>query len=435
MTSVVGILNKRGVAIAADSAVTRTRKGAQSKGKITTNGNKMVRLSDVDPITVMFTGNADFLHIPWDVIARKYRKERGRISQPTVEAAIQDFFDFISSAKVLWSKSVCDDFIESLIEKLFKDISKIYCKATQPSRGPVSVTRTILDYLTLISRRSSQLGVCPQFEDYSFDEFIISSLPIIDKCFCDRTAEVGSETEKSLFPQEVLDNIRPSFEHTLFKVLVSRLETNGSATLVFTGFGSVQEYPSLISVNVCEGFDYRVNYFFAPEDVVCISESNPVAICPFAQKDVIMSILRGVHDTWYEYATDEFLDLLNSFESDTLPQEWVDEDLGKEFKAMLQDIDMDDEFNKFFRKVTRTFDNNQRGWEKALEKYDLEAMASLADSLINLTAFHRILTFSLEGVGGLVDLGVISRNEGFTWLRRKSWYHKDVGGKDGGFGI
>jgi hypothetical protein len=46
------------------------------------------------------------------------------------------------------------------------------------------------------------------------------------------------------------------------------------------------------------------------------------------------------------------------------------------------------------------------------------------------------MTFSPEGVGGPIDLAVITKNEGFTWLNRKSWYHhKDVGGQYGKFGV
>ncbi|WP_170935006.1 hypothetical protein [Prevotella sp. P3-122] len=41
----------------------------------------------------------------------------------------------------------------------------------------------------------------------------------------------------------------------------------------------------------------------------------------------------------------------------------------------------------------------------------------------------------LEGVGGPVDVAVITKNDGFTWLSRKSWYHhKDVNGMYGYMG-
>ena len=53
MTTVVGILNKKGVAIAADSAVTRTP--VRGESKYTKNGNKMIRLCEAVPISVMLT--------------------------------------------------------------------------------------------------------------------------------------------------------------------------------------------------------------------------------------------------------------------------------------------------------------------------------------------------------------------------------------------
>ena len=44
MTAIIALMNKKGAAIAADSAVTRPRKGIS---KVTNNGNKMVRISDI----------------------------------------------------------------------------------------------------------------------------------------------------------------------------------------------------------------------------------------------------------------------------------------------------------------------------------------------------------------------------------------------------
>ena len=93
MTAVVGLLNKKGVAIAADSAVTRTRNFNQ---KVTKNGNKMVRLSNVVPISVMLTGNGDFMRTQWDIIIRHYREHRGDIKHDTVEACMHDFFRYIA---------------------------------------------------------------------------------------------------------------------------------------------------------------------------------------------------------------------------------------------------------------------------------------------------------------------------------------------------
>ena len=107
-----------------------------------------------------------------------------------------------------------------------------------------------------------------------------------------------------------------------------------------------------------------------------------------------------------------------------------------DFSEQLGEVKTDDLCRHFFRQMKHLLDRNLYQWEKALEDYDLQSMAALAESLVDLTGFHRILTFQQERVGGPVDVAVISKNDGFTWLNRKSWYHhKDVGGRYGKLGV
>ena len=112
------------------------------------------------------------------------------------------------------------------------------------------------------------------------------------------------------------------------------------------------------------------------------------------------------------------------------------EEQDLEFQTMLSEVKYDDIIVKFNKSVISLLDKNQREWLKTLEQYDIKSMAALAQSLIDLTGFQRILTFEQEGVGGPVDVAVITKNDGFTWLSRKSWYHhKDVNGMYGSMGI
>lgn len=456
MTSVVGILNKRGVAIAADSAVTRS---IGTMEKVTKNGNKMVRLSDVDPITVMFTGNGAFLSVTWDVIARKYRQQRGMIHHSTVEDLARDFFDYIASTPVFWSDEACDRILKYLTRKVFdeanNEISILYENARKRNGTmvrPATFRKAFIQNLRAIARDYSGQGRCPQFEGYTIEQFRKSASGILDDFFNDKyDANLGnydipdilkdpafdffnspkSDYVISHYPKDVLEAIRPVFEETLLTVMGSRIEDDFKAVLVFAGYGNDQKYPSLVSATVCEGYDFKVNYTINPKDIVCISDRRPVAICPFAQDDVIKSLIRGVYEGWSENALSELQDITNPWGSNVFDADSPEEEPDFEFNDLLDEVESDDLHKKFTREAGRLQNAKQRKWEKALERYDLEEMATLADSLINLTEFHRILTFSQEGVGGLVDLAVISRNEGFTWLRRKSWYNKD----NGGFGI
>ncbi len=46
----------------------------------------------------------------------------------------------------------------------------------------------------------------------------------------------------------------------------------------------------------------------------------------------------------------------------------------------------------------------------------------MAESLVNLTCFKRRVTLDAETVGGPVDVAVISKGDGFVWVKRKSYF-------------
>ena len=420
MTSVVGIMNKRGVAIAADSAVTRGRKkNGRREQKVTKNGNKMVRLCEGIPVAVMITGNADYLHTPWDVIVRRYRQKYGYLEHSTVEAAVHDFFAFIQSDPVFWGTDCGGGFVWWVADKVFDGIiSEVgdphECDSDDVPCPPAAFIQAFRHAAASMQNKWEKGGVCPQFKDYSIDSFRSAAERIIS----DFLNNID-------YPDDVLKEIRPSFEEAVWTALRTRRDDEPSATLVFAGYGKDQVYPSLVSAVVCEGFDRRVNYHIRPDEIVCIGEDRPVAICPFAQDDVIKSVLRGIHMDWSEGASNVFPKIVNPFFSDVFTPSLGEEDPGLEFTDMLAEVETDDLQRQFFKEGLRLLNKNQRMWEKSLKDCDLADLASLADCLIDLTGFHRILTFSQEGVGGPVDVAVISKNEGFTWLRRKSWYHKD----------
>ncbi len=419
MTSVVGILNKQGVAIAADSAVTLGRmKDGRKRQKISKNGNKMIRLSETVPVAVMITGNANYLHIPWEVIVRRYRQQRGTVAHSTVEDAVNDFFEFIHSDPVFWGYDCGSGYVNWLAEMMYNEIVEDLVDLTErDSEGnlcrPDDFVQSFCRTAASIRKNLEKGGICPQFKEYSLDQFQAAA----DDYFCEFVTDN--------YPEEVLTPIRQSLRETVWTALRTRCVGRPYTTLVFVGFGKDQDCPSLVSTVVGGGFDKRVNYHVRPEDIVCISDDKPVAICPFAQDDVISSVLRGIHSDWSEDAGKVFWNMVNPFGSDVFSPSGDEEDPGIEFHAMLAGVKTDDLQRQFYKEGMRMLDKNQRAWERTLKDSDLESLASLADCLIDLTGVHRVLTFSQEGVGGPVDVAVISKNEGFTWLRRKSWYHKD----------
>jgi hypothetical protein len=60
---------------------------------------------------------------------------------------------------------------------------------------------------------------------------------------------------------------------------------------------------------------------------------------------------------------------------------------------------------------------------KVLPKDELAAMA---EALVNLTAFKRRITESIETVGGPIDVAVISKGDGLVWVKRKHYFPPEL---------
>lgn len=320
MTAIVGILNKRGIAIAADSAVTFTNaiqevaiqnkneKVISIKDKVINSGDKMLRLKDKQPVAVMIVGNALLTKIPWDVIIRWYRKQNDSSGFPKLENYVQHFKSFVES-----------------------DILSTYIK-----------------------------------EDVSFLE-------------------------------------------------------NEQTFLVFAGFGEEEPYPSICQYEVT-GID-KSRLQWQPYGSATISDEQESNIFTSGQSDIIDAIELGIQDDRIGVIRKKFQDLIDNL----LDQNFLDSLKSKiNYPAIRQEV---------------TDIISESGREhlcqhlEAIKQFDLQKMACLAENLIKATELHRKITFRQEEVGGLIDLAVITKNDGFQWLNRKSWYEPSKGGRYGKFGI
>ena len=55
-----------------------------------------------------------------------------------------------------------------------------------------------------------------------------------------------------------------------------------------------------------------------------------------------------------------------------------------------------------------------------------DELAAMAESLVNLTSFKRRVSEDAETVGGPIDVAVISRGDGFIWIKRKHYFRTEL---------
>lgn len=320
MTAIVGILNKRGIAIASDSAVTFTNaiqevaiqnkneKVISVKDKVVNSGDKMLRLKDNQPVAVMIVGNSLLTKLPWDVIVRWYRKQNDSSGFPKLEDYVQQFKVFVDS--------------EIIASHIKNDV-------------------------------------------------------------------VLKENERTF--------------------------------LVFAGYGEDEAYPSIYQYEVTGINKSKLQWQLSGSaNISGEQESN---IFTSGQSDIIDAIELGIQNERIGVIRKRFQTLIE----DLLTQNLLDSLIVKiDYPAIRQEVaDLIRESGK----------EHLHQHLEAIKQFDLQKMACLAENLIKATELHRKITFRQEGVGGLIDLAVITREDGFQWLNRKSWYEPSKGGQYGKFGI
>ena len=55
-----------------------------------------------------------------------------------------------------------------------------------------------------------------------------------------------------------------------------------------------------------------------------------------------------------------------------------------------------------------------------------DELAAMAESLVNLTSFKRKVSMEVESVGGPIDVAVISKGDGFIWIKRKHYFEPEL---------
>lgn len=93
MTAEIAILNRVGVALAADSAVTISSAGGDQKTY--NSANKLFALDGQHPVAIMIHGSAESMGIPAETIMKRYKSSTFNQPQQTLAGYARQFADFM----------------------------------------------------------------------------------------------------------------------------------------------------------------------------------------------------------------------------------------------------------------------------------------------------------------------------------------------------
>lgn len=417
MTAEIAVMNKHGVALAADSAATLTTEDLGSK---ILSANKIFTLSKYHPIGVMVYGSACLLGIPWEIIIKTYRAQIGEREFQTLEDAVGDFCAFLAGADSLFPGDSQSDYARDTVEWIYD---------------------LVTDELFTEIRTKIEIDG----KDVSETDAIKSLNEIVDRALglwrgalrCDlQGAEVVQQINDSystlfeslrdeVFERLSLDETTVENLKELAALVLTRIPPipfGSESGVVIAGYGSNEIFPSYIET-VVDGIAAGELIAWRGQ-TRAINLENDAQLSAFAQKEMVARFMEGV-DPQYQSRIDESLGLL--FEDFT-------QQILKKLEMSTTEAERDEleaartaMLNAYIDELAAYRHSEYvSGVLSVIQSQPLDQLAEVAESLVGLTSFKRRVSMEAESVGGPVDVAVISKGDGFIWIKRKHYFARDL---------
>ena len=158
------------------------------------------------------------------------------------------------------------------------------------------------------------------------------------------------------------------------------------------------------------------------QDVQASREQFAV-IMPFAQQEMVKTFVEGIDPSYNGALHAYFNELINMYPKDILS---IIPELTEARRTELLDklsVAAKEVLSEFTQKTQNFSRNNYvNPILQAVSALPKDELASMAKSLVNLTSFKRRVTLQAETVGGPIDVAVISKGDGFVWIKRKHYF-------------
>ncbi|MDP0497442.1 MAG: hypothetical protein Q7Q73_14670 [Verrucomicrobiota bacterium JB024] len=418
MTAEIAILSPSGIALAADSAVTISNK------KVYNTANKLFTLSKEQPVGIMIYDAADLWGIPWETIIKEFRQSLGNEKFASLSEYVDRWWNFLSSSRIVIPQETRDRYKNSMADPLLEEIKQQLDKKAQEhlaQAGSITDNKTKELFLELLTEYEKLILSAPYadgFDDKRFNEEKIEFVDTVEKSI----SNILSNLASLLNPQE-----KQKLTEICLKVYYVDYVIMRRTGIVIAGFGTDEIYPKIATYIFEAAYDKSIKKFFLTGKSNIDKDVFSTAITPFAQDEMVRTFICGIDPRIETFASLLLKDILSQLPDKLDPlKDSENENIVEKIKDSLKTAGPQ-LADAFAQRVSSYIQANNIdpivGMVAALPKDELAAMA---ESLVNLTVFKRKVSGDIETVGGPIDVAVISKGDGFIWVKRKHYFKPEL---------
>jgi hypothetical protein len=251
------------------------------------------------------------------------------------------------------------------------------------------------------------------------------------KVFADRYGEKLDEVFKELFDTVFLGlNLYDKFKSDLYKLVRNYVYSDSYypdtySGLVIAGFGFDELFPSIYQYDIAGVVDRVIKKRLTVRQIVMndfAEDRCSSAIVPFAQQDMVHTVINGIAPDLEADLGELLRATLEKFVSELTEKKLLKESDAPEINKLKATL---------VESGLNAFDNmkQERHLTPVLMTIDSmpkEELALIAETLVNITSFKGKISFSMETVGGPIDVLLITKSDGPVWVKRKNYFNPDI---------
>ena len=401
MSAEVILMNKNGIAIAADSAVT-----IGNKTKIYNTADKMFMLSKYAPVGILIYNSASIMGIQLEIIIKQYRRKLGEKTFQTLKEYCDDFMSYcIEFANNYSGEKIELEIINNQILNKCDEIFRIVLSMANKEVGKNSFKNDneLMEFINIkiieiVDRTNVEIN--DEVMDDLYYNNILSKLDtsnIIDFCSESYKINLKEETKKKIM-LKLNDIIRN-------KKYWDRSNFTGIA---ITGYGDNEIFPVCIQIETLGIINNKV--LKLNENSFQITHEQNSQIIPLAQTDVMDEFFLGINNEINQIYVKKFKNGIASEKDESVKN-----------KIIQLNTSIEEEKNKLVK-------DRLMNIHRSLSFLPRDEMIYMAEGMINLTSFKRRLVLDnfSETVGVPIDIAFISKGDGFIWIKRKKYFDKEM---------
>jgi hypothetical protein len=420
MTSEVVVLNKKGLVVAADSAVT-TGLSTGNHPRYSKAANKIFDISVHGNVAVTIFGAADIDRVPWELALKAYRTSQANTPKlPKIDDYVQALKTFLQSNPRLFPKTVLDSLLRA---RLGEAMIHVLQEANRLAPGFLDDAKSVPDRIALwnqgcndLRQKYASVNVHGALSAAAYQNALQNSATFV--------ADVDNELNSS--PLRPVIAVAQDLAHLAIDALYKEPTAFiGYTGLVTAGYGDEEIFPQYQCIHVHGhiGAELLVDvpgYMGTSYAKHEITHSDGAWIQAFAQSSMIDVFTDGfgysLRNIIREKSQAKFNALVDELRAAGIP-----------IPAAVSDPIVNNVRTAFMREwQTENYDVNFAPLRTVLSGLSIQEMVHLAENLLTLESLKERVTSPTESVGGPIDVAAITKAEGLVWIRRKHFFEPEL---------